>query len=167
MLAICGMGGGNAAKDSTRANIEAANIWNFFQAKNLRRQAIRLQNSDLELQMITNSSLTAEGKAAIEKRIADNKAVEKLLTTDPERKEGLDELFEKAKGLEKERDVALRKDPYFDWAQALLQISIVLATVCLVTYTPWLLVMSFGVGVLGTLMMLNGFTLAFAIPGLG
>ena len=39
LLAICGMGGGNAAKDATRANIEASNTWAFFQAKNMRRNA--------------------------------------------------------------------------------------------------------------------------------
>src|ERR1044072_7100653 len=39
ILAICSMGGGNAAKDATLQNIEAANTWSFFQAKNLRRQA--------------------------------------------------------------------------------------------------------------------------------
>ena len=48
------------------------------------------------------------------------------------RKEGLDELFVKGKALEAERDVALRKDPYFDWSQALLQIAIVLASVHLI-----------------------------------
>ncbi len=52
-LAICGMGGGNAAKDATRANIEAANTWNFFQAKNLRRNQIRLQMDDLALRIET------------------------------------------------------------------------------------------------------------------
>ena len=36
LLAVCGMGGGNAAKDATRANIEASNTWAFFQAKNIR-----------------------------------------------------------------------------------------------------------------------------------
>lgn len=33
VLAICGMGGGNAAKESTLRNIEASNTWGFFQGK--------------------------------------------------------------------------------------------------------------------------------------
>ena len=41
-------------------------------------------------------------------------------------------MFAKGKSLEAERDVALRKDPYFDWSQALLQIAIVLASVHLI-----------------------------------
>ncbi|MGE5267310.1 MAG: DUF4337 family protein, partial [Deltaproteobacteria bacterium] len=35
ILAICAMGGGNATKDATLSNIEAANVWAFFQAKNM------------------------------------------------------------------------------------------------------------------------------------
>ena len=30
LLAICSVGGANAAKDATRANIEAANTWAFY-----------------------------------------------------------------------------------------------------------------------------------------
>ena len=40
ILALCTMGGGNAAKEATLKNIEASNLWAFFQSKNLRRQAL-------------------------------------------------------------------------------------------------------------------------------
>ena len=46
LLALCTMGGGNATKDANRLNIEAANNWNFFQAKNLRAN---LRNSQAVL----------------------------------------------------------------------------------------------------------------------
>ncbi|HEU0159482.1 MAG TPA: DUF4337 family protein, partial [Hyphomicrobiaceae bacterium] len=51
LLAICGVGGGNATKDATRTNIEAANTWAFFQAKNMRRNAIQLAATELELSL--------------------------------------------------------------------------------------------------------------------
>ena len=35
LLAMCGVGGGNATKDATRANIEVANMWACFQSKNV------------------------------------------------------------------------------------------------------------------------------------
>jgi len=63
--------------------------------------------------------------------------------------------------------VALRKDPYFDWSQALLQIAIVLASVHLIIGNLWLLGLSGGLGALGVLLMLNGFTLAVPLPFLG
>jgi Domain of unknown function (DUF4337) len=167
LLALCGMGGGNAAKDATRANIEASNTWNFFQAKNIRRDGIRRAYEDLELQLLGNPSMPPAAKTAFDKKIADHKAYEKLLTSDPAKGEGLDEIFAKAKAIEKERDVAMRKDPYFDWGQALLQIGIVLASVCLITGSVPLLLMSGISGALGTLAMLNGFTLLLKVPGIG
>jgi len=51
------------------------------------------------------------------------------LTSEPETGEGLKELMAKVKALEAQRDRAMRKDPYFDYGQALLQIAIVLASV--------------------------------------
>ena len=167
LLALCNMGGANATKDATHANIEATNTWNFFQAKNIRRDRIRRSYEDLELQFIVNPSLSPVARAALEKKIADHKAYESLLTSDPAKGEGLDELFIKAKRIEKERDVALRKDPYFDWGQALLQIGIVLASVCLITGSVPLLLMSAISGALGTLAMLNGFSLLLKVPGVG
>ncbi len=166
LLALCGMGGGNAAKDATRANIEASNTWNFFQAKNIRRDGIRRAYEDLELQLLVNPAMPTAAKAAIDKKIAEHKAYEKVLTSDPVKGEGLDEIFVKAKSVEKDRDVALRKDPYFDWGQALLQIGIVLASVCLITGSVPLLMMSAISGALGTIAMANGFTLLLKIPGI-
>ena len=57
MLAICGLGGGNATKDSTLKNIEASNTWGFFQAKNARRQSLRLQTDQLELMLETSLAM--------------------------------------------------------------------------------------------------------------
>jgi hypothetical protein len=167
LLAICGVGGGNAAKDATRANIEAANTWAFFQAKNIRRQSIRLAIDELELKLATEPELPAATRQAISARVAEYRATAQRLTTEPDKQEGLDELFAKAKALEQERDVALRKDPYFDWSQALLQIAIVLASVHLIIGSMPLLGLSAGLGGLGVLLMFNGFTLLVKLPFLG
>lgn len=163
-MAVCTMLGNNATKDANRFNIEANNNWNFFQAKNLRRQVLRLQVDHLEMEVAANTSLNEGLRAAYKTRIEEYKALDMRLTSEPERKEGLDELFAKGKALEAERDEALQKDPYFDWAQALLQIAIVLASVCLITGTLWLLYVSVGLAALGVLLMLNGRFLLFSLP---
>ena len=106
-------------------------------------------------------------RQAYDAKIKDYRATAQKLTTDPEKKEGLDELFAKGKSLEAERDVAMRKDPYFDWSQALLQIAIVLASVHLIIGNMSLLGLSGGLAGLGVLLMLNGFTLAVKLPFLG
>jgi hypothetical protein len=167
LLAVCNVGGGNAAKDATRANIEASNTWAFFQAKNIRRSTITIAADDLELMAAANPRLPPEVRQKFDDKIKDYRAQIQRLTTDPVKKEGLDELFEKGKALEVERDTALRKDPYFDWSQALLQIGIVLASVHLIVGNLWLLGLSGGLSLLGILLMLNGFTLAFRMPFLG
>jgi Domain of unknown function (DUF4337) len=167
LLAICGVGGGNATKDSTRANIEAANTWAFFQAKNMRRNAIQLAATQLELTAAAHAGLPGDVRKQFEDKIKDLRAQVQLLTTDPVRKEGLDELFTRAKTLEAERDVALRKDPYFDWSQALLQIGIVLASVHLIIGNMTLLGLSGALSFLGVLLMINGFTLAVNMPFFG
>lgn len=164
ILAICSMGGGNAAKDATLKNIEASNTWAFFQAKNARRQALHLQADDLELRLQTDAGLSEEAKKKLSERVADYRAQETKLTSDPERNEGLDELWQKGKALEKSRDLALQRDPYFDYGQALLQIAIVLASIAIISGGNFLLIVSFAVGLLGTIATAGGFTLAFPLP---
>ncbi|HMN38315.1 MAG TPA: DUF4337 domain-containing protein [Hyphomicrobium sp.] len=164
VLAICSMGGGNASKEATLKNIEAANTWAFFQAKNARRQALRLQGDDLQLRLAMEPDLSEDVRKNIAARIADYKAQDAALTSDKERMEGLDELWQKGKALEQERDVALERDPYFDYGEALLQIAIVLASVAIISGGNLLLVISMMLGSLGLISTLGGFTLAFALP---
>jgi hypothetical protein len=167
LLAICNVGAGNSSKDGTRANIEAANTWAFFQAKNIRRHSITLAADELELLAATHPQMPAAARQQVEAKVKDYRAQAQKLTSDPERMEGLDELFARGKALEADRDRALTRDPYFDWSQAMLQIAIVLASVHLIIGNLALLGLSGGLGGLGVLLMLNGFTLAVRLPFLG
>ncbi|MBA4171656.1 MAG: hypothetical protein C0511_03125 [Hyphomicrobium sp.] len=167
MLAVCGMGGGNASKDATLKNIEASNTWSFFQAKNMRRHVLRTQTEELELWLLKEPQIPEAGKAAVEAKIKSYKQQIELLTSDEKGNEGLDQLFKKGKALEAERDLAMTRDPYFDYGQALLQIAIVLASVALISSGSLLLVGSALVGITGTLLTLNGFMLFVRIPFIG
>ena len=163
-LAICAMGGGNATKDSTRYNIEATNGWAFFQAKNLRRNALMLAVDELELTVKANPQMTPEAKALYEDKIKMRKADIARLTADPTTKEGLDEIFAKNKDLERQRDYSLRRDPYFDYGQAFLQIAIVIASVALISSGNMLLMFSAACAVIGLICTFNGFTLLISLP---
>jgi hypothetical protein len=162
ILAICSMGGGNAAKEATLRNIEAANTWAFFQAKNLRRQHLRVQADEFELMLANVTSEPA--RAAVEGKLRQYREQDKLLTSDGKSQEGLDELFQKGKALEAARDLALRRDPYFDYGEALLQIAIVLASVAIISGGTPVLAASFVAGGLGALLTLNGFLLVVEVP---
>jgi len=167
VLAVCTMGGSNSTKDATLKTMEATNVWSFFQAKNMRRHILRVEVDQLELTLKTNPSMPEDARAAIEAKIASYKEQETKLTSDPSTGEGLDELFTRGKALEAGRDIALKQDPYFDWAQALLQIAIVLGGVAIITGGTALLGTSLVMGVLGTLMTLNGFMLLVDLPFFG
>lgn len=171
LLAICAMGGGNAAKDATTLNIDATNTWAFFQAKNMRRHVLRLQADELELKLASEPQLDASARAAIAAKIADYRKQDEVLTTDPDRpdgaREGLDQLWAKGKALEEDRDVALRRDPYFDYGEACLQIAIVLASVAIISGGTSLLMVSAFLGLAGALLTLNGFTLWLTLPFFG
>ena len=164
ILAICSMGGGNATKDSTLRNIEASDTWSQFQAKNIRRNDVRLQVDMLGLMLESQPGMPAEAKVHIEAKIAAYREYEKKLTSEPDKKEGIEELSVKAKALESARDHAMKRDPYFDYGQALLQIAIVLASIAIVSGGSMLLSGSFILGALGTLATFGGFTLAFPLP---
>ncbi|WP_295557430.1 DUF4337 domain-containing protein [uncultured Hyphomicrobium sp.] len=167
ILAICSMGGGNASKEATLKNIEAANIWSFFQAKNMRRHVLRLQVDQLEIAKTANPALSPEARGLIDAKIADYKKLDAEFTSNPKSNEGLDELFVRGKALEAERDTAMRQDPYFDYGEALLQIAIVLGGVAIISGGSTLITASAVMGVLGTLFTLNGFSLLLDIPFIG
>ena len=103
----------------------------------------------------------------IQAKIDEYRALDVKLTSDKQSNEGLDELFGKGKALEAARDVALQRDPYFDYGQALLQIAIVLASVAIISGGNLLLIASGFVGLLGTIATIGGFTLAFPLPFAG
>ncbi|MBN9248608.1 DUF4337 domain-containing protein [Hyphomicrobium sp.] len=165
ILAICSLGDSNSQQDATHQNIAASNVWSFFQAKNARRQALRLHADEFEVMLLATPTMPDDVRKKIEAKLADYKLQDKQLTSDPEHGEGLDELFQKGKALEASRDEALKRNPYFDYSQALLQIAIVLASVALISGGNFLLYGSFLLGGLGTILTIGGFTLAFPLPG--
>ena len=157
LLAICGVGGSNAAKDASKANLDATNLWAFFQAKNQRRTQYLLAADQFSLLIASQSNISEAARTDAAAKIASYKKRADRYASEPETKEGLKELAARAKALETVRDIALAKDPYFDYGQVALQISIVLASVAIVTGGSLPLVISIILGALGTLMTFNGF----------
>lgn len=163
LLSICSVGGGNATKDSTRLNIQASDTWAYYQAKNMRQTTYKVAAEGLQLRL-GEQGLTDANRKQIEQTIAAYRAEADRLESDAKFGEGKKELIAKAKELEKGRDEALKQDPYFDFAEALLQIAVVLASASIVLKNRALLIGSGCLSLLGVLMMLNGFTLAVSIP---
>ena len=160
LLAMCNMGGNNATKDAAKANLDATNTWAFFQAKNLRRTHYMMWRDELERELAEKTDMSPALRQAIDRHLSEYKGRIIKFTSDKERNEGLDELFERARQHEKTRDVALARDPYFDYGMAYLQIAIVMASVAIVTGGGLAIGLSIGLGVVGTIFMMNGFYLS-------
>jgi hypothetical protein len=164
LLAITGLGGANAGKEATNNNIYAANHYAFYQAKNIRQTDYNLAADAIELAFLQDGSLNAEARTALKAKAEAYRKTAARYESEPETQEGKKELMVLAKDYESKRDHALKQDPYFDYAEALLQIAIVLISVSIVATLPWLAIVGAIVGAAGGLLMVNGYTLAVEIP---
>jgi hypothetical protein len=164
LLAISGLGGGNATKEMLNANIQASDTYAFYQAKNIRQTSNQLAADALETELAAHSDLPADVQASIRDRIGRYNATVARYESEPSTGEGKVELLAKAQAFEQRRDRAARQDPNFDFAQALFQIAIVLGSVSIVAASRWLLVLGSGLGVAATLLMINGFLLLVELP---
>ncbi len=166
VLAITSLGGSNAGKEAVNNAVLASNYFNFYQAKNMRQTSIALAADQLELAWANEPALPAEAKAALHKKAEDYRKTVARYDSEPETGEGKKELLARARGYEAKRDHALKQDPYFDYAEALLQIAIVLISVAIVADVVWLTFIGGALGLIGTLLMINGFFLLVEVPGL-
>lgn len=156
LLSVAAVQGENTAKDAAKANLDATNTWAFFQAKNLRRTHYMVAAEQLELRLMASPGPSASERRLIETQLADYRQRIARYTSDKERMEGLDELWVRGKELERVRDAALARDPYFDYAQALLQIAIVLGSVAIVTGGALPLWISAIIATAGVAALVNG-----------
>jgi len=74
------------------------------------------------------------------------------------------EIEAEARRLEHERDLNRDKDPYFDYAEVLLQIAIVMATVAILSTSPLMYGFSIVLGAVGAMLSANGFLLLVRLP---
>ena len=159
VLAIASLGGTNAMKHMLLAQQQASDQWAFYQAKVIREHQYRIQKLRLEADLAERGpTMKREARQKFEELQAKLGDEEKRYST--EKKETLLE----AKGLEKDRDIHRTKDPYFDYAEVLLQIAIVMASIAILATSRQLYVFSLGLAVLGAVLTLNGFLLFMKIP---
>jgi len=158
-LAVVSLGGNNATKEMSLAQQQASDQWAFYQAKAMRAQLYHIEKLRVEDDLAERGSTLAA---------AARQHKEKLLETvgrEEQRYEGeKKEIEEKARELEHERDKNETKDPYFDFGEVLLQISIVLASMSILTRSRTIFHASLVAAVTGFALGLNGYLLLFRLP---
>lgn len=159
-LAIVETGAKSAQTEALARNIEAANLWSFFQARTIRQTTVRTAAEEAEL---AKAAASAELKTAIEaqqKRWRDTAA---RWESEPETGEGRKELMERARKAEAIRDRSMAAYHLFEYGAAAFQVAIVVASASIVTGVPLLAIGGMVLGVLGTALGLLGWLAPTAI----
>jgi Domain of unknown function (DUF4337) len=158
MLAIAALGSNNAMKDVLLAQQQASDQW-AFQAKVIREHEYRIQQKRLEAELAERSASMAPAvRQPYEALLAEFATEAKRYNTEKK------DIEKDAKRLEHERDVNRNRDPYFDFAEVLLQIAIVMSSVSILSRSRMLYGLSMILALCGTFLMVNGYTLLITLP---
>ena len=146
---------GKSAQTSALAmNIEASNLWAFFQAKTIRQTVLRTAAEQIATSGPSDSS---------KKQIAKWRETASRYQNEPETGEGRDQLAARAKDAEKKRDRSMAAYHHYELASAAVQIAIVLASASIITTMPVLVWIAGALGLLGVIFCGIGFFVPTAV----
>ena len=142
--------GKSAQTSALGHNIDASNLWAFFQAKTVRMTVVRTAAEAADLQRPKGDDAAAE---PYRKRIDAWNATAARWDSEPETGEGRKELASRAKKAEEQAKTNLAKYHHFEVASAAFQIAIVLASAMLITGVALLGWIAGGLGIAGVVMV--------------
>jgi hypothetical protein len=150
--------GKSAQTAALNSQIEASNLWNFFQAKNIRRTSTIVAAEQTKLTAAAAADPTQ--KAAIEKQVDEWTKTAARYRSEPEaaggKGEGTVELARRALEEQRHRDDYLAKYHHYEFASAAFQIGIVLASSTVITGIVLLSFLAAGLGAVGLAFMAIG-----------
>src|SRR5260370_25488814 len=139
---------GKGAKTAAlAANIEASNLWAFFQAKTIRQTVLRTAAEQTEISNLSQS---------LKKQIEAWRKTAQRYQSETETGEGRDQLAARAKEQEEKRDGSMAAYHHYELASAAVQIAIVLASASIITAMPLLAWLAGGLGAIGAVFCLIG-----------
>ena len=112
-------------------NVEASNLWAFFQAKTIRMTTLTTaaETRKIDLDAAADPAI----KGAMAKQIDTWQKTSARYNDEPETNEGRKQLATRAGLAEKKRDLAMAKYHHYEMASAAFQIGIVLASATVIT----------------------------------
>ena len=141
-----------AQTDALSYNVEASNLWAFFQAKTIRQTMLRGLSETVQLDQAKASPDTE----AVGKRLAEWRQTIDRWESEPkagpkgeELGEGRKELSSRAVEFQKRRDLAMAKYHHYEVGSAAFQIAIVLASATVITGAAILTWLAGGLGLIG------------------
>ena len=161
ILALSETLGKSAQTTAIDKNIEASNLWSFFQAKTIRMTVVRTAAEAAELEL--NQLNLPKTKEAVTQRIADWRKTAERYDNEPDTGEGRKELAARAKAAEAKRDRSLAAYHHYELASAGVQIAIVMASASIITGMTALVWIAAGLGVFGIVFCGIGFFAPLAV----
>ena len=158
VLAVAGLGGKYAMKEMLLAQQQSSDQWAFYQAKVIREHQYRAQKLLLEVQLAEPIGLASAARARLETLAKKFGEEEKRYNAEKK------DIEREAKKLEHERDLYRTRDPYFDYAEVLLQIAVVCASVAILVESKAMFCFSLAMALGGAALVTNGFLLFFKLP---
>jgi hypothetical protein len=137
-----------AQTNALSQNIEASNLWQFFQAKTVRQTSLRVASDQLRLSPEANAP-------AAQKQLADWKATIDRWETEPETREGRKELMQRARNAEMERDKQFERYHAFEYVSLIFQLSIVIASVALIADIAIFAIAGLVLGIFGVVSLVG------------
>jgi hypothetical protein len=125
-LALSDLGAKSSQTEYLTHNITASDTWSSYQAKDLRASLWRAQATLL-------ASLPNAADPAVQERIKAAEAEEARMHDEPASGDGMKQLKAKAEDQQRERDISFHAYHGFEQTSSVLELSIVLASVSVVT----------------------------------
>jgi hypothetical protein len=147
--------GKGAQTHALSQNIEASNLWAFFQAKTVRMTTLKTAAEAAALDLAQATDPKAKG--LIESQIAGWRKNVERYDSEPETNEGRKELAARAKAAEEKRDHSLAAYHHYETASGAVQIAIVLASAAIITGLAVFVWVAGALGVAGVAFSLIGF----------
>jgi uncharacterized protein DUF4337 len=146
--------GKSAQTSAISYNVEAANLWAFFQAKNIRRTVVLTAAEEMKVELAVPGEDAL--KAARTKQVDEWQKTAARYRSEPDVREGTVELAERAKEAEHKRDTAMARYHHYEVASAAFQIGIVLASATVITGMLLLTGLAGGLAVVGLAFLAIG-----------
>lgn len=152
-LALSEAGGKNAQHRSTEQNIEASDLYNFYQAKKIR--ASMAESDVAQMEIGRQAASDPKVQEAMDKQIGTWKGM--ITHYESDKKDGTEALLERAKQSSEGRELSNHRLEHYEYASGLLQIAIVLASAAIITGIAALMWVSVGLGAIGAALMAFGY----------
>jgi len=154
--------GKSAQTSAISYNVEASNLWAFFQAKTIRMTTLQTAADTRKIDAAA-PAVDPAIKDAMAKQIDTWTKTAARYNDEPETGEGRKQLSERAKEAEHKRDTAMARYHHYEVASAAFQIGIVLASATIITGMMVLAWLSVGLAVAGLSFTAIGFFAPHAV----